>query len=140
MRRSRSVCRAAQARCASCDRSYGAGTAYCPEDGTRLVRRLNPDAKVVATGCAAQMALNQGETLSEAHLVVPNPDKLDTLDHVLRAYPELTPRERAPRPSEPSGRTRATLKVQEPPKRKAGIKVADVADLVKRLKEEAKVI
>jgi electron transfer flavoprotein beta subunit len=30
--------------------------------------------------------------------------------------------------------------VAEPPKRKAGIKVADVADLVKRLREEAKVI
>lgn len=33
-----------------------------------------------------------------------------------------------------------TLKVTEPPKRKAGIKVADVAELVKRLKEEAKVL
>ena len=34
----------------------------------------------------------------------------------------------------------ATLRVDEPAARKAGIKVADVADLVKRLKEEAKVI
>jgi len=33
-----------------------------------------------------------------------------------------------------------TLKVEEPPKRKAGIKVADVADLVSRLRNEAKVI
>ena len=33
-----------------------------------------------------------------------------------------------------------TLKVEEPPKREAGIKVADVAELVKRLHEEAKVI
>lgn len=33
-----------------------------------------------------------------------------------------------------------TLKVSEPPTRKAGIKVADTAELVKRLKEEAKVI
>lgn len=33
-----------------------------------------------------------------------------------------------------------TVKVTEPAKRKAGIKVADVAELVKRLKEEAKVI
>jgi len=33
-----------------------------------------------------------------------------------------------------------TLRVEEPAVRKAGIKVADVADLVKRLKEEAKVI
>ena len=33
-----------------------------------------------------------------------------------------------------------TLRVEEPAARKAGIKVADVADLVKRLKEQAKVI
>jgi electron transfer flavoprotein beta subunit len=33
-----------------------------------------------------------------------------------------------------------TLRVDEPPARKPGIKVADVADLVKRLKEEAKVL
>ena len=33
-----------------------------------------------------------------------------------------------------------TLKVEEPPKRKAGIKVADVAELVNRLRNEAKVI
>ena len=33
-----------------------------------------------------------------------------------------------------------TLKVEEPPKRKAGIKVADVAALVDKLKNEAKVI
>ena len=34
----------------------------------------------------------------------------------------------------------ATLKVTEPPKRSAGIRVADVADLVNKLKNEAKVI
>ena len=33
-----------------------------------------------------------------------------------------------------------TIKVSEPPKRSAGIKVADVADLVNKLKNEAKVI
>jgi electron transfer flavoprotein beta subunit len=33
-----------------------------------------------------------------------------------------------------------TLKVVEPPKRSAGIKVADVAALVDKLKNEAKVI
>jgi electron transfer flavoprotein beta subunit len=33
-----------------------------------------------------------------------------------------------------------TLKVAEPPKRQAGIKVADVAELVAKLKNEAKVI
>ena len=34
----------------------------------------------------------------------------------------------------------STLKVSEPPKRSAGIKVADVAELVNKLKNEAKVI
>ena len=32
------------------------------------------------------------------------------------------------------------IKVEEPPKRKAGIKVASVAELVQKLKNEAKVI
>ena len=32
------------------------------------------------------------------------------------------------------------LKVEEPPKRKAGIKVANVAELISKLKNEAKVI
>lgn len=34
----------------------------------------------------------------------------------------------------------ATLKVEEPPKRGAGVKVADVAELINKLKNEAKVI
>ena len=34
----------------------------------------------------------------------------------------------------------ATLKVEEPPKRKAGVKVADAKTLVEKLKNEAKVI
>jgi electron transfer flavoprotein beta subunit len=34
----------------------------------------------------------------------------------------------------------ATLKVEEPPRRGAGVKVADVAELVNKLKNEAKVI
>ena len=33
-----------------------------------------------------------------------------------------------------------TLKVEEPPKREAGVKVADVAELVDKLKNEAGVI
>jgi electron transfer flavoprotein beta subunit len=32
------------------------------------------------------------------------------------------------------------IKVEEPPKRKAGIKVSSVAELVQKLKNEAKVI
>ena len=33
-----------------------------------------------------------------------------------------------------------TIKVEEPPKRQGGVKVADVAELVDKLKNEAKVI
>ena len=33
-----------------------------------------------------------------------------------------------------------TLKVEEPPKRKAGVKVGSVAELVDKLRNEAKVI
>jgi electron transfer flavoprotein beta subunit len=33
-----------------------------------------------------------------------------------------------------------TLKVEEPPKREGGVKVADVAELVDKLRNEAKVI
>jgi electron transfer flavoprotein beta subunit len=34
----------------------------------------------------------------------------------------------------------ATIKVEEPSKRKSGVKVKDVAELVEKLKSEAKVI
>lgn len=87
----------------------------------QMVRRLarqNPEAVVVMTGCYGEMARIKGETVEEATLVVPNPEKLQTLDHVLRAYPHFeqalaerrTPN--AQRPS-PAHRTRATLKVQD---------------------------
>ena len=33
-----------------------------------------------------------------------------------------------------------TIKVEEPPKRQGGVKVADIAELVDKLKNEAKVI
>src|SRR2546421_11345362 len=45
----------------------------------QMVRRLarqNPDAIVVITGCYGEMARIKGESLEEATLVVPNPDKL----------------------------------------------------------------
>src|SRR5205814_2016169 len=58
----------------------------------QMVRRLarqNPDAIVVMTGCYGEMAKIKGEVVEEATLVVPNPEKLNTLDHLLRAYPDL---------------------------------------------------
>ncbi len=85
-----------------------------------MVRRLarqNPEARVVMTGCYGEMARIKGEEVSEASLIVPNHQKMETLAHVLRAFPDL---ERAveqdpkPRPEvEFSPRSRATLKVQD---------------------------
>lgn len=80
----------------------------------RKANRANPEAKIVVTGCAGQMALNQGEGIEGANLVVPNPEKLETLNHFYSQYPEFRP------PSPPKrataqmpGRTRATLKIQD---------------------------
>lgn len=78
----------------------------------RRASRFNPNAKVVVTGCAGQMALNKGETMDGADVLVPNPEKLDTLSHLLRVHPGLTPQSR-PRVDRPLVRTRATLKVQD---------------------------
>ncbi len=106
----------------------------------QMVRRLarqNPDGIVVMTGCYGEMAKIKSETVEEAALVVPNPEKLRTLEHVLQAFPELAPHRsdqssvisdqssvigdepnaqrptpNAQRPA-PGRRTRATVKVQD---------------------------
>ncbi len=89
----------------------------------QLVRRLsnqNPDAVVVMTGCYAEMARIKSETVEEAALIVPNPDKLSTLNHFLQAYPQFEEwLKKAPappthlQPRSRHGRTRATLKIQD---------------------------
>jgi threonylcarbamoyladenosine tRNA methylthiotransferase MtaB len=86
----------------------------------QMVRRLarqNPDAVVVMTGCYGEMAKIKGEVVEEATLVVPNPDKLNTLDHVLRTYPHfidgLSQPPNHPITQPPARRTRATVKVQD---------------------------
>ncbi|MEJ5170749.1 MAG: tRNA (N(6)-L-threonylcarbamoyladenosine(37)-C(2))-methylthiotransferase MtaB, partial [Fimbriimonadales bacterium] len=85
----------------------------------RRALRANPAAKVVVTGCAAQMAINERRAFPDADLVVPNPDKMRTVEHVLRAFPGLAsglqPRARKSRTlgSAWKGRTRATIKIQE---------------------------
>jgi threonylcarbamoyladenosine tRNA methylthiotransferase MtaB len=87
----------------------------------QIVRRLarqNPEAVVVMTGCYAEMAKIKGEVVEEATLVVPNPEKLRTLEHLLRAFPHFQ-RELSQRPTpnaqRPAAlrRTRATIKVQD---------------------------
>lgn len=80
----------------------------------RRATRTNPAAKIVVTGCAGQMAINKGEEIEGADIVVPNPDKLQTLDHLRRAFPEFVAEARPS--STPVGiphRTRATLKIQD---------------------------
>lgn len=80
----------------------------------RRANRLNPAAKVVVTGCASQMARNRGEAMEGADLLVPNPDKLHTLEHLAQHFPDLLPpKPSQAQPSPRNGRTRATLKVQD---------------------------
>src|ERR1043166_8384061 len=70
----------------------------------QMVRRLsrqNPAAIVVMTGCYGEMAKIKGQPVEEATLVVPNPEKLNTLAHVLRAYPALG-EQITQRPNEPT--------------------------------------
>jgi threonylcarbamoyladenosine tRNA methylthiotransferase MtaB len=82
----------------------------------RRATRNNPSAKVVVTGCAAQMAQNKGEGMEGADVIVPNPDKLNSLSYLFRAFPEFAARVRTeaqPPDKVEQGRTRATLKVQD---------------------------
>ena len=81
----------------------------------RRAERQNPNAKVIVTGCAAQMSLNKGERFDGADLLVPNPEKLDTLKKFFQTFPELkSEREGIKKYSRAfSGRTRATLKIQD---------------------------
>ncbi len=92
----------------------------------RKVARLNPDAVVVMTGCYGEMAQIKGETVEDATLLVPNHQKLDTLAHVLGAYPHFAQAIFDRREAEcvnpddvpaaarlPRHRTRATIKVQD---------------------------
>lgn len=81
----------------------------------RKLARQNSDAIVVMTGCYGEMAQIKGEAVEEASLIVPNHQKLDTLTHVLAAYPHLGRALAAnrPRPNTAARRTRATIKVQD---------------------------
>jgi threonylcarbamoyladenosine tRNA methylthiotransferase MtaB len=79
----------------------------------RRAIRTNPEAKIVVTGCAVQMSINREEDFPDVHVAVSNPDKLETLDHFLRAYPELKPSGEPTTNADLQGRTRATLKVQD---------------------------
>ncbi len=81
----------------------------------RGATRRNPNAKVVLTGCAAQMAINKTENINDAHLLIPNPKKLETFSIFTETFPEYrTINEYKSKPiSGALGRTRATIKIQD---------------------------
>ena len=104
----------------------------------RRAARQKDGAKVVLTGCFAQMALDTGEAVDGATLLVPNSDKMRAAAHVLAAFPDLIQYSSSPasRQAEdslavfpedapgglitleslvtrPAHRTRATLKIQD---------------------------
>ena len=94
----------------------------------RKVARQNPNAVVVMTGCYGEMAQIKGEDVEDATLHVPNHQKLDTLTHLMRAYPRfeqaISDEQQARRQAEHASgaitavrpvrhRTRATIKVQD---------------------------
>lgn len=81
----------------------------------RKAARTNPAAKVIVTGCAAQMAKNKSEELPGADVLVPNPEKLDALRYLFETFPEFAKRmegDKRDLPA-PKARTRATLKIQD---------------------------
>ncbi len=81
----------------------------------RSLARRNPNAKIVVTGCAAQMALNERKSFEAAHLLVPNPEKLSTFERFVQAFPEFSSVERKAETefSRFFGRSRATIKIQD---------------------------
>ncbi len=83
----------------------------------RKAQRINPEAKLVVTGCAVQMDINRGGEREPVDVAVPNPEKLRALEYLYRSFPEIERAVRqnpAPREQEkPRGRTRATLKIQD---------------------------
>ncbi len=55
----------------------------------RKAARQKDGAKVVLTGCFAQMALDTGEAVDGATLLVPNSEKMRTASHLLSQFPDL---------------------------------------------------
>jgi threonylcarbamoyladenosine tRNA methylthiotransferase MtaB len=83
----------------------------------RRANRNNPNAKVIATGCAAQFSVNKKETFEGVDVLVPNPDKLNAIQYLYKQFPEIekwVESEPAPKSSGIlQGRTRYTLKIQD---------------------------
>jgi hypothetical protein len=82
----------------------------------RRAARQNPNAVVVMTGCYAQFTIRRSERLEEAHLVVPNPDKLRTAEYLLEHFPHFKEQLAQARQNGETPirrRSRAVLKIQD---------------------------
>ncbi len=83
----------------------------------RKARHTNPNAKVVITGCWAQLTAFTELEIPEADLLVLNPDKETTPELILQSFPEFAARLTQPEVcvAELSHRkrTRATIKIQD---------------------------
>lgn len=83
----------------------------------RKARRINPDAKIIVTGCWAQLTAFTELQIPEADLLVLNPDKEATPELVMQHFPELTSRLTQPDQCIAElghkRRTRATIKIQD---------------------------
>lgn len=55
----------------------------------RKAARRNENARVVLTGCFAQLAIDTREKVEGASLLVPNKEKMRVAEHTLAAFPEL---------------------------------------------------
>ena len=71
----------------------------------RRAARQKEGAHVVLTGCFAQMALDTGEAVDGAALLVPNSEKMRTAAHVLAAFPDLMQYSSSPASAHHSGST-----------------------------------
>ncbi|GAB4465433.1 MAG: tRNA (N(6)-L-threonylcarbamoyladenosine(37)-C(2))-methylthiotransferase MtaB [Armatimonadaceae bacterium] len=81
----------------------------------RKAARNNPDAVVVMTGCHSQVALDSGEWVEGATLLVPNHEKMVVFDKVMEFRPDILAYSSSPATVLPprEHRTRQTLKVQD---------------------------
>lgn len=75
----------------------------------RRAARQKDGAKVVLTGCFAQMALDTGEAVDGAALLVPNSEKMRTAAHTLAAFPDLIQYSSSPASTSPDTQVRYPL-------------------------------
>ena len=95
-------------------------TQLAEKKSLQIVRRAvrqSSGSRVVLTGCFAQFTILRGESVVEATLIVPNTDKMRTVEYVLEALPDIRERvQQNPAPPvlrNPYERTRAVVKVQD---------------------------